>query len=320
MTTINVTRANFDEVVLQGSGVHPVLVDFWAPWCGPCRTLAPILDRIAAEYDGRMTLAKLNTEDEPELAGSYGVRGIPNCKLFIDGGVVDEFTGALPEGAIRDFLAIALPSPAAPLVAAAKILLADGDPIAALARLDEAQAQDQQDEDLLLTRIEALLAASRPADANALISEIEGSRRDVRDERRLAGIKARAAFAGDARGLRHEACIRPRACVRGRLRAGARAAARNRARRSQIRRRHRPQDDADGVRSAAWRQRHRAPLPARAGGHSQLTGAGATRVSGRAAARALPRTARARPRERRPDGRTGTGCRDRAAIRRGRTR
>ncbi|HEV2219964.1 MAG TPA: tetratricopeptide repeat protein [Casimicrobiaceae bacterium] len=198
MTAINLTRANFDEAVLQGSGLRPVLVDFWAPWCGPCRTLAPILDRIAAEYDGRLTLAKLNTEDEPELAGEYGVRGIPNCKLFIDGGVVDEFTGALPEGAIRDFLAVALPSPAAPLVAAAKALLAEGDPVAALARLDEARAQDEQDEDLLLTRIEALLAASRPADANALISGIEGTRRAVRDLRRLAQVKARAAFARDA--------------------------------------------------------------------------------------------------------------------------
>jgi putative thioredoxin len=198
MTALNVTRDNFDEVVLQGSGQRPVLVDFWAPWCGPCRTLAPILDRIAAEYEGRLTLVKLNTEDEPELAGTYGVRSIPNCKVFVDGNVVDEFTGALPERAIRDFLAGALPSPAAPLVATAKALLAEGDPDAALTRLDDARALDAQDEDLLLTRIEALLGASRAADANALLGEIEASRRTVRDERRLAALKARAVFAGDA--------------------------------------------------------------------------------------------------------------------------
>src|SRR5437762_4418405 len=115
MTAITVTRANFDDVVLRASAIRPVLVDFWAPWCAPCRALAPILDRLAAEFAGRFTLAKLNTEDEPELAERYGVRGIPNCKLFVDGKVIDEFTGALPEGALRDFLAATLPSPAAPL-------------------------------------------------------------------------------------------------------------------------------------------------------------------------------------------------------------
>jgi putative thioredoxin len=202
MTTITVTRANFDEAVLRASAMQPVLVDFWAPWCAPCRALAPILDDLAVEYAGRFTLAKLNTEDEPELAARYGVRGIPNCKLFVDGVVADEFTGALPEGALRDFLAGALPSPAAPLVLAAKALLAGNDSAGALARLDEAQALDPECEDMLLTRVEALLALKRAADANAVVARLETPERPgarpVRDERRLAGLKARAALAIDS--------------------------------------------------------------------------------------------------------------------------
>jgi putative thioredoxin len=196
MTAVNVTRANFDEIVLRGSSMRPVLVDFWAPWCGPCHALAPILDRIAAEFAGRFTLVKLNTEDEPALAARYGVRGIPNCKLFIDGRVADEFTGALPEHAVRDFLAAALPSPAAPLVSAAKAMLLAGNSGGALARLDEALALCAGDEDAAMTRIDALLATNRAAEARAAAEALDA--RPVRDARRLASLKARAALAGPA--------------------------------------------------------------------------------------------------------------------------
>jgi putative thioredoxin len=202
MSAIELTRTSFEDVVLRGSAARPVLVDFWAPWCAPCRALSPLLDRLAAELADRLTLTKLNTEDEPELAASYGVRGIPNCKLFVDGRVVDEFTGALPEAAIREFLARALPSPAAPLIAAARTLLASDDPAGALAKLEQAQALDPGSEDAVLTRTETLLALGRHADANAALAQIatagQPGARPVRDERRLAALAARIAFAADA--------------------------------------------------------------------------------------------------------------------------
>ena len=201
-TDMNITRENFERDVLQASHERPVLVDFWAPWCAPCRALGPILERLAAEYAGRFTLVKLNTEDEAELAARYGIRGIPNCKLFVDGVVVDEFTGALPEGALREFLDRAIPSPAAPHVAAARALLDAGDVGAALHELDAALALDASHEDALLTSVEALLANGRAAEGRSLAEQLENGRhpglRQVRDERRLAALKARLAFADEA--------------------------------------------------------------------------------------------------------------------------
>jgi putative thioredoxin len=213
MTALNVTRANFDQAVLHASATSPVLVDFWAPWCAPCRALAPILDRLAAEFAGRFTLVKLNTDEEPELATRYGVRGIPNCKLFVNGEVIDEFTGALPERGLREFLAAALPSPAAPLLASAKAKLERKDAIGALAELNEALALDRGNEDLLLTRVEALVALNRVAEARDEVEKLGSEARAVRDSRRLAQLKARVAFASDASAdlaaLQHRAAGAP---------------------------------------------------------------------------------------------------------------
>jgi putative thioredoxin len=217
MTEITVTRANFERDVLQASRECPVLVDFWAAWCTPCRVLGPLLDRLAAEYAGRFTLAKINTEDDPDLAGRYGVRGIPNCKLFVDGEVIDEFTGALPESALREFLARALPSPAAPHVAAAKALLGAGNAVAALQELDAALTLDATDEDALLTRADALLVAGRAADARSLCEQLETGQypglHSVRDEHRLAAVKARAAFSDVADGSEDLATLARRAAA-----------------------------------------------------------------------------------------------------------
>jgi putative thioredoxin len=198
-TAVDVGRHNFDDVVIAGSRERPVLVDFWAPWCGPCKMLTPILDKLAAEFAGRFTLAKLNTDDEPELATRYGIRGIPNVKAFANGEVVDEFTGVLPERGVREFLARVVPSPAAMLLADARTLLARGDAVGALGKLDAAFALDPRDEEGLLLRAEALLALGRGDQASVILAELESPQRaranPVKDERRLAALKARAALA-----------------------------------------------------------------------------------------------------------------------------
>ncbi len=100
---------DFNKDVLERSHVIPVLVDFWAEWCGPCRTLGPILERLANKYNDRFALVKLNTDEDKEIAAQYGVRGIPNVKLFIKGEVADEFTGALPEHSVEQWINKVIP-------------------------------------------------------------------------------------------------------------------------------------------------------------------------------------------------------------------
>ena len=101
---IEVTDSNFEKKVIEKSSEIPVLVDFWASWCGPCVTLGPILERIAEQYDGKIIVAKASTDDNPSSAQKFGVMSIPSVKLFKDGKIVDEFIGSRPESAIKEWL------------------------------------------------------------------------------------------------------------------------------------------------------------------------------------------------------------------------
>jgi putative thioredoxin len=179
VTVIDVNEADFDAEVIERSRREPVVVDFWAAWCGPCRQLGPLLESAAGAREGKVTLAKLDTDANPRLAGAYGIQGIPAVKAFRDGVVVAEFVGAQPRPQVEEFFDALVPSEVDALVAA-------GDE-ASLRRALELEPG----------RGDAAVALARILFARADLDAAEAALADAPSGFEVDGLRARVALARD---------------------------------------------------------------------------------------------------------------------------
>jgi putative thioredoxin len=166
---IDATIQNFEDEVIAASMTVPVLVDFWAPWCGPCKSLGPVLEKLEVAYGGRFKLVKINSDDEQQLAGAFGIRSIPTCVLMKNGQPVDGFMGALPEGQVRAFLDKHLPSDedlqAEAQAQEAHEHLESGDVHSAQAKMAETLAANPGNDDLRFDYVKLLIGTGQLAEA-----------------------------------------------------------------------------------------------------------------------------------------------------------
>ena len=186
-------EANFENEVLQGSLSTPVLVDFWATWCGPCRTLGPILEKLAGEYGGAFKLAKIDCDKEQQLAGMFGVRSIPTVVLIRDGQILDGFAGALPESQVREFLAKHNIQPAKKIETPAQEVADETAPApretpqAAIARLQKALTATPDDNGL---KLDLALAQARAGDIGAAKTALENLPGEFEGDDRAKALRA----------------------------------------------------------------------------------------------------------------------------------
>ncbi len=162
----------FPADVLEASKTIPVVVDFWAPWCGPCRALSPVLEKLAKAYAGKVSFVKINTDENQEIAARFGIRSIPNVKAFSNGKVVNEFSGVIPESAIRTFVDRLIPSPGETKLAVARELISAGKTLEAESILREAIGLDAALHAARTELAELLSRRSEYEDAQIILSQI----------------------------------------------------------------------------------------------------------------------------------------------------
>ena len=188
------TAATFEDTVIRKSLETPVLVDFWATWCGPCKTLGPVLEKLAADYNGAFELAKVDVDAEQELAAAFQIRSVPTVMLVKGGQLVDGFPGALPEGQLREFLKHHGIEPAAAVEEepAAEIAAPPVDPHEEVMRLRKAIEAEPDKDELKLDLALALLQTGAVSEAEHLLDALPAN---LSTDERAVKARARLGFA-----------------------------------------------------------------------------------------------------------------------------
>lgn len=200
---IEVTDQSFQTEVVEASHDQPIVVDFWAPWCGPCKTLGPVLEALADEADGAWTLAKVNVDDNQQVAGSHGVRGIPAVKAFVDGEIVDEFTGAKPRRAVERWLEGLLPGESDQRRKEAADLLKEGELEAAEETFLKILDEERYDTRSLVGLAAVELERDNPDEAADYLDRVaEGTESEADGEFERIWMQIEAARAGEPDELR----------------------------------------------------------------------------------------------------------------------
>ncbi|WP_417779181.1 thioredoxin [Stutzerimonas xanthomarina] len=205
----DVTSADFEQLVLENSFHKPVLVDFWAEWCAPCKALMPLLAKITEEYQGELVLAKVNCDIEQDVVARFGVRSLPTVVLFKDGQPVDGFAGAQPESAIRAMLEPHVQAPAAPeadLLESAQALFAEGRISEAENLLKQLLAEDNENAAALILYARCLAERGELGEAELVLDAVKGDEH----KQALAGARAQLTFLRQANDLPEVADLKSR--------------------------------------------------------------------------------------------------------------
>ena len=207
----DVTTASFATDVVQESRTQPVLVDFWAPWCGPCKQLAPVLEKVVQASGGKVKLVKMNIDEHPSIAGQLGIQSIPAVIAFKNGQPVDGFMGAVPESQIREFITRVAGKGAGPQVAEALAAAVQaretGDMQSAAGLYDAVLAEQPDNLDALGGLADVLFEAGDRAAADELLASVPD---DKKDTPAVAGVRAKIALADQAAALGDPAALERR--------------------------------------------------------------------------------------------------------------